>query len=88
MQIYPVIDYKGFFIVANPLQSGDRYLATFSVHGGDVGAGSVLQLPVVFQVGHSEAPSFGTAAEAVQDAADSAKAWIDAQYRSDRTAPH
>lgn len=79
MKIYPVIDYKGFSIVANPLQSGDRYFATFSVHGGDVGTGSVLQLPVVFQVGHLEAPSFGTPTEAVDDATNSAKAWIDSQ---------
>ena len=81
MTIYPVIDYRGFSIVANPLLIDGRYFATFSIHGGDIGTGSVLQLPVVFQVGHLEAPSFNTDVEALDAALAAAKFWVDAQQQ-------
>lgn len=79
MKAYPVFDYEGFAVVVNPLEINGRYFATFSIHKG--GANQAIQLPVAFQVGHSEAPSFELAQDAIEDASASAKLWIDAQGR-------
>lgn len=81
MTSYPVIPYGDYTIVVNPLMIGDRFYATFSIHKGDASAtpNSVLQLPVVFQVGHREAPSFEDPADAIEDATESAKLWVDSQ---------
>ncbi|MBX9849436.1 MAG: hypothetical protein K2X64_09095 [Rhodocyclaceae bacterium] len=81
MTMYPVINYQGFSIVVNTLLIGGRHFGTFSIHEGDIGTGSVVQLPAIFQIGHLEAPSFGTDVEALDNALQSAKFWIDAKKR-------
>jgi len=78
MNIYPDVEHNGYVIAVNPMLIDGRYFATFSIHKAGSQPYTVLQLPVMFQVGRDEAYVFDTAEEAAESATHEAKKWIDA----------